>query len=61
MKLFDKFVTFIRAIDMFGIPNSLVLGRSMIYRSKFSGLISFCIYLAMIAIILTEFLKLLDK
>jgi len=25
---------------MFGIPNSLILGRSIIYKSKFSGFVS---------------------
>jgi len=35
-------------IDIFGVPNSLLLGRKQIYRSKLSGFVSFWIYLFVI-------------
>jgi len=42
---------------MFGIPNSLVLGRSLIYKSKLSGIISIFIYAFLSIIISIELVK----
>jgi hypothetical protein len=47
----------IRKVDMFGIPNSLVFGRSLIYKSKLSGLISLAIYIFFVIIITLEWMR----
>lgn len=46
---------------MFGIPNSLVLGRSIVYKSKLSGMISLLVYLALIILIIIELVKVTNK
>ena len=47
-KLLNKLGRFLRGVDMFGIPNSLIIGTSFIYRSKFSGFISLWVIIGII-------------
>jgi len=39
---------------MFGIPNSIVFSRRLMYRSKFSGFISFGIYLILLVVLIIQ-------
>jgi hypothetical protein len=39
---------------MFGIPNSLALGRSLYYKSKLSGFISTLAYIGILVVALME-------
>jgi hypothetical protein len=51
----------LKSIDIFGVPNSLLLGRKLVYRSKFSGFISIWIYLTMFIISGLEISKTLNR
>lgn len=48
-------------IDLFGIPNSLVLGRTIIYKSKFSGFVSLWVYIALMVMMIIEMNKMLYR
>ncbi len=61
IKILNKIGRILRSIDLFGIPNSLVLGRSMIYRSKFSGFISLWIILTILALAIYYINKVFSK
>lgn len=47
----------LRSIDLFGIPTSLALGRSLKYKSKFSGFISFIVYIVILVILVIEMIR----
>lgn len=53
--------SFFKMIDLFGVPNSLVFGNSTVYKSKFSGFVSFWVYLFLIVMISLEIKKIHDK
>lgn len=61
MKFANRMSRIIRRADMFGIPNSLVLGRTLIYRSKFSGILSIFIYIILVVVLSVEIEKTLKK
>ncbi len=58
---FSNLSSFFKMIDLFGIPTSLVFGKSTVYRSKFSGFISFWVYIFLLIMISLEIKKILDK
>jgi hypothetical protein len=51
----------ITLVDIFGVPNSLLLARKLIHRSKLSGFVSLWIYLFVIIISSKEISRTLNK